>query len=68
MAQIWHDNNSRHSFRIQTKDRDLHRKMHSDSRFHLIGTGHNVEVWIYHPQFPSLQKAFTEIKALKDTS
>ncbi len=68
MAQIWHDNSSRHSFRIQTKDRDLHQKLDSDSRFRLIGTGHNIEVWIYHARFPSLQKAFTEIEALKNTS
>jgi hypothetical protein len=66
MAQIWRETTSKHSFRIQTKDRDLHQKMHSDSRFRLIGTGHNVEVWIYHASFPSMKTAFREIYTLKN--
>lgn len=68
MEQIWQDKTSRHSFRIQTENKTLHQKMRSDRRFHLIGTGHNIEVWIYHARFPSLKKAFTEIEALKDMS
>ena len=66
MAQVWQDNISRNSFRIQTEDVNLHQKMRSDSRFHLIGIGHNVEVWIYHARFPSLQEVITEIEVLKN--
>ena len=66
MAQIWQDSRNKNSFRIQTKDRNLHQRMQLDSRFQLIGEGHNVAIWIYHARFPSMQAACNEIGALKN--
>jgi hypothetical protein len=66
MVQIWQDDRKRHTFRVQTKDRNLHQHMQLDSRFQLIGEGHNVDVWIYHASFPSMQAAYSEIEALEN--
>jgi len=40
--------------------------MQLDSRFQLMGEGHNIDIWIYHAKFPSLQAACNEIDALKN--
>lgn len=65
MVQIWQDDRNRRSYRIQTKDRNLHERMQLDSRFQLIGEGHNVDIWIYHARFPSMQMAYKEIEGLE---
>jgi hypothetical protein len=63
--KIWQDKANKQSFRIQTNDRELHRRMQKDDRFQLAGEGLNIDVWVYQAEFPSRQAASIELKGMK---
>jgi len=66
--KIWQDKANKQSFRIQTDDRELHRRMQKDDRFKLAGEGFNIDVWVYQATFPSREAASIELKGMKKTT
>ena len=65
MMKIWQDIGNKQSFRIQTDDKELHKRMQSDDRFRLAGEGFNIDVWVYQAEFPSRQAVSIELEGMK---
>jgi len=65
VMKIFQDEGDKRSFRIQTDDRELHRRMQNDDRFQLAGEGFNVDLWVYQATFPSRQAASIELEGMK---
>jgi hypothetical protein len=64
--KIWQDEGDKRSFRIQTDDRELHRRMQNDDRFQLAGEGFNIDLWVYQAEFPSHKAVSIELKKMKN--
>jgi hypothetical protein len=64
MLHIWQDKENKHFYRIQTDNRELHKRMQNDDRFQLTGEGFNIDLWVYQAKFPSINAAFVEVEAL----
>lgn len=63
--KIWQEIGTKRSFRTQTDDRELHKRMQKDDRFQLAGEGFNIDLWVYRATFPSLKAALVEVETLK---
>ena|GEM_PF-1744213 len=65
MMKIWQDQGDKRYFRIQTDDRELHRRMQNDDRFQLTGEGFNIDLWVYQAKFSSRKAASIELEGMK---